>query len=285
LSDKGQAQWFGGLGPRHSFLFPPLWLKKIRMTAIAVPYTSFGFAIAADGRQRRETLVGAEGSEEAQKIFEIKRKDATFAYTLSGDVASQGRLFDLAIEIRNQLAHIERSRFFTLRGFVKALSGRLESAIHLAMTEGRIQGYPECEITLAGYFHGRHCLVNIQFHRYGDGLRRRNIIRRPPPGSCFYTGSERIANLVSLGEFAECQPLGENASLQAATEHAIGYIQLCSSALARAHDPDCDSIGGHIHAATVTPPIRSLTARIWRWITRRPAPQTGFQWIRPPLFS
>jgi hypothetical protein len=264
------------------------------MTAIAIPYTSFGFAIAADGRQRwadqftRDNLVRAAESDSVQKIFEIKRKDAAFAYTLSGDVASRDRSFDLAIELQNQLAQIQRHRFFTARRFIETLSGRLESAVHLAMRQGRAEEYPACEITLAGYFRGQPRLVNIQFQRHGGGLRCWNVIRKPPPGLCFYTGSHLIANLVSQGDerFAQfCPPLDEKASLQAAVEHATGYIQASSSALARQLDPECDSIGGRIHVATVTPPIRSLKARIWRWITRRPAPQTGFQWIRPPLLS
>jgi len=102
------------------------------------------------------------------------------------------------------------------------------------MTEGRIQGYPECEITLAGYFMVVIAWLTFNSTRYGDGLRRRNIIRAPSSGIVLLHGSERIANLVSLENSRSVSPLGENASLQAATEHAIGYIQLCSSALARA---------------------------------------------------
>jgi len=262
------------------------------MTAIAIPYTSSGFAIAADGRQQwehqpsRDAATRDNESDAAQKIFPIERRDATFAFTVSGDVASRDRLFDLGAEVRNQLTQLQRTRFCRARGFMDALAERVVGAIESAKGEGRIEQYPESEIALAGYFRGSPCFVRIQFRRYGAGLRREVIFGELQPGTWYWTGSYLIAQLVSEGDerFAEfCTPLDRDPSLlslQAATEFAIGYVRACSSALARGLDPDCRRIGGHIHAAVVTPPDRSLRATIRRWLGRG---SPGFQWIRRPL--
>lgn len=294
LPEKGQGHWFGGLGPEHSFVFPPPWLTKVRMTAIAISYTSFGFAIAADGRQQwqhaatRDNAARGAESDEVQKIFQIQRRDATFAFTLSGDTANRDRSFDLCTEVRNQVTQLQKTRFFTPGGFVETLSEYVTAAIQTARNEHRIEDYPQSEITLAGYFDSTPCLVNIQFERYGRSLRHRTIFQQLQPGACFLTGSHLIAAMVSRGDerFAQlCTPLGEDPSLQTATEFAIGYIRASSTALARSLDPECDRIGGHIHAAVVTPPDRSLRATFRRWLGRGPGPQTCFQWIRPPLLS
>ena len=293
LSQKGQARWFGGLGPGHSFMFPPLWLKRIRMTAIAIPYTSFGFALAADGRQQwmhnptRDRLTRDAESDRVQKIFGIERPNAAFAYTVSGDIASRDRSFDLSIEVGTQAKQLQTAIFFTARSFVEALSQRLVNAIATAMSERRIEDYPQSEITLAGYFGCGPHLVNIQFERYGEGFRHRVIFHDLRPGACFLTGSHLIAKLVSEGDarFAQfCVPLDENPSLQAATDFAIGYIRASSSTLARGLDPECDKIGGHIHAATIIPPERSLRSRIQKWMGRS-VPRSSFQWIVPPILS
>jgi hypothetical protein len=64
---RTKRRWFGGLGPE--FGVAPPWLQKLRVTAIAVPYSPFGFVIAADGRQRwghqpsRDALIRASESD------------------------------------------------------------------------------------------------------------------------------------------------------------------------------------------------------------------------------
>ncbi len=124
------------------------------MTAIAISYTSFGFAIAADGRQqwqhaatRHNAARGAE-SDEVQKIFQIQRRDATFAFTLSGDTANRDRSFDLCTEVRNQVTQLQKTRFFTPGGFVGTLSEYVTAAIQTARNEHRIEDYPQSSVTL-----------------------------------------------------------------------------------------------------------------------------------------
>jgi hypothetical protein len=261
------------------------------MTAIAIPYSSFGFAIAADGRQRwghqpsRDALIRASESDEVQKIFPVERREAVFAYTVSGDVAGRDRSFDLAREVGEQLRQMQRNRFLTMRRFLEALARRMETSIHVALEEERIEEYPNCEITFVGYFRGRPVLSNIQFQHRREVLQWRTSIRPPVPGSCHYTGSPIIAELVSHGDprfSGFCAPLDENGSLQAATEHAIGYIRASCSDLSRFFDPHWDGIGGRIHAATVTPPNRSIGAKVRSWLRCSPASHGGFRWIIPP---
>jgi hypothetical protein len=52
-------------------------------------------------------------------------------------------------------------------------------------------------------------------------------------------------------------------TLEDGLAHAKGYIEACSDPFAQEIDPFCKGIGGHIHAAAVTP--------------------SGFRWLMPPL--
>jgi len=288
LSEKRQGPWFGGMGP--GFLLSSPWLRNIRMTAIAIPYTLFGFAAAADGRQKwgnqsSPSFVRESERDNVRKIFPYEFGNASWVYTASGDIASRDRSFDLTTALHDQLAHIQQRMFFSADHFLKTISERLESVIRAAMQEGKIEEYPDSEVTFAGYFRGQPYFANIQFEGREGVLHRRNILNRATPGMCHYTGSDIISSLVSRGDprFAEfCNPLYPDSSLRDATNHAIGYVRLFASPVAKRIDSyACERIGGHIHAATITPPDRSLATKLRGWLGYPPS-SASFQWILPP---
>src|SRR5208282_185489 len=248
------------------------------MTATAICYTPFGFALAAEGRQRwqhsptRDEVVREDESDSVQKIFEMEVKQAVFAYTLVGDIASRDRSFDLGVELRNEATSLCGKKFSSGPRFIEALSAKLEDAIERAKREPRIEDYPASEISFVGYFKDDPYWANVRFRRRGAGLLREVIRQELYPGLFFVTGSPLIGNLISRGDprFAQyARPPNGNPTLHAAAGLVRGYIEACCSPLALELDPEnCRHIGGHIHVATVTPPDLSLTSRIRNWLGR-----------------
>jgi hypothetical protein len=260
------------------------------MTAIAVTWIPAGFAISAEGRQKwmhepsRDTSVRADERDNVQKIFEVAGRQAVLAYTVSGDIASRDRSFDLTEEVRNQITLLEERKFWSGQRFVRALSANLENAIEAAKREQRIDDYPASEVLVLGYFRGKPCFFSVQFHRVRAGMLRRVVQHELRPGCSLLIGSQLIGNLIlsSDARFVHfCQPLDQNASLQDCVAFARGYVEACCSSLARQLDPECRMMGGHIHVATLTPPDDSLICRIRNWIgSSRGAAK--FHWVESP---
>lgn len=279
---RSKGKWFGGLSSEgRSGAFPaPHWFKSVRMTATATFYTHFGFAIAADGRQSwghkpsRDLAVRNDESDNVQKIFEISERRTALAYILRGDIASRDRAFDFQRDIRGELATFRGQEFSTCRQFVEDLSRNLQHRIEVAIHDRRIkEENPAPEITFVGYFKGDPCWFEVQFYRTYDSRSNKLFAVRPTdfyPGFCFVSGSAIVRDLISAGDprFAGrfCDPwvIGDNTSLQQAVHFSQGYIEACKSQLALQIDPDCDGIGGHVHAATITP-------------------ENGFKWVVPPI--
>jgi hypothetical protein len=97
-------------------LTDPLCIELSKMTATVIIYTNQGFAIAADGLELWEDPDTHQrslrpGGDRIQKIFVAERKDATLAYILRGQIATEDRTFDLEAEVRNQLALLTTSKF------------------------------------------------------------------------------------------------------------------------------------------------------------------------------
>jgi hypothetical protein len=121
---------------------------------------------------------------------------------------------------------------------------------------------------MAGYVgrHGRGGIAITRFtHRHGHLVEPSIEIQIPPKHQGIVVGSEEI----SKRYFEQHQDtrfknyfhaFGE--TLGEALSHARGYIEACSDPLAAEIDPLCKGIGGHIHAAAVTP--------------------SGFQWLIEP---
>jgi hypothetical protein len=301
LREKDQAQregrkWFGGLcAATHGAAIDPAWLKYLRMTATATVCTSFGFAMAADGRRswdHNPTPRSREGeSETVQKIFEIARRDAAFAYCIRGDTVNESVSWDIAAELQSSIASLSERRFASSTRFIQALCLDLEGRVELAKQRGQLDGYPTTEVSLAGYFRDSPCWVEVQFRPHRLGLSHQIVPRDCEPGRNFMSGSQILNQMIQWGDSRVAHLVDgllsdENMTLETAACFARKYIEMCCSPLIRGLEPDgCKSIGGHVHVATVRPPSRSLGSMLRRWLGRGSSPQTGFQWVRPPILN
>jgi hypothetical protein len=262
------------------------------MTATAHVFTSYGFAIAVDGRQRwahapsRDRHVIQLESDKVQKLFEVAGKQMRFAYTVKGHIASVDRSFDLRVELNRQIENLRDKRFRNCRSFVETLAAGIEQVIKDALVQRRLEGYPAAEICFAGYFKGKPYCLDVQFRRYLNqyghlwGITEYEV----KPGLCIVSGSAVVKSLIEnkdprMKDFYV--PLDDQTSLEGASKFVTGYIRACCSDWALELDPSCKGIGGHVHVATVTPP-EPIKAKILRFFGLGSRQKTGFQWVIPP---
>jgi hypothetical protein len=165
-----QKGFFGSSHP--SGLLVPWGTKRIIMTATTITYTPFGFALAADGRQRwgheptRNEAVRQSENDYIQKIFEVHAGNHNLlAYMIRGDVANADRSFDLGMELEKQAALHKRSKFAGLLELVQAISADLKNYIEGAKEGHRIQDYPATFIDFIGYFDGLPSWIELQLLR------------------------------------------------------------------------------------------------------------------------
>jgi hypothetical protein len=147
-----------------------------------------------------------------------------------------------------------------------------------------LQGFPNSQITFAGYYRGEPCWVDASFRLFGLGFVYRLEEYNCTPGRNFCTGSEVLNRLIKDGDervsrfFVELND--ENQSLDSAAFMAQKYIELCCSPLIRSLESDgCRTIGGRIHLATVTNPYNPSC--LFRLLGKQRT--GGFKWIIPPI--
>lgn len=245
------------------------------MTATAVMYTQFGFALAADGWQlwenapTRDDFIRQSESRSFQKIFGFGADGIALGYFVRGHIANKDRSFDLAAALEKELARRTLS-VTDLETFLRTLGTGLEEYIRRAGSEGRIDEYPEAYVDLMGYIRGQPFWVELQFLRFGNFNTGTlyNISPRPMwPGACLVSGSLTIRDLIVQGHPAFsrfCNLFDYKESLEKSARYVKGYVEACCSPIAAQFDPDCAGLGGHIHVATIDP-------------------SHGFRWVVPPL--
>jgi hypothetical protein len=292
LDVQRNARFYGHSTPSVA-LGASIWLESVRMTATVHVYTSYGFTIAAEGRQRwthadsRDMSIKQLESDKVQKLFEITNEYVTLAYTVKGDIASVDKSFDLTVELKRQVDKLRSGKFKKCRGLVEALAKYTELAILEARRQGRLASLPAAEVTIVGYFKGRPYCMEVQFRRssFPSGHTYRVVEHEVKPGFCIMSGSDVVKSLVELDhplveDFNSI--LDKKTSLDTANKFVTGYILACCSDWALELDPNSIYNGGHIHVATIVP-AQSLKSRISRILCSTPKPMTGFQWVIPPL--
>jgi hypothetical protein len=263
------------------------------MTATAHAYTSEGFVVAVDGRQRwghepsRDRLTARLESDEVQKLFSVIDEQMTLAYSLKGDVANVDRSFDLAVELKRHLSFLKEKKFRNCLRFLEALAVSMEKSFAEALIQGRLDIYPTSYVCFVGYFKGEPSWFELQFHNSPDRDGRHWNIDKfdMQPSLCVVSGSDAVKFAVECQhELAEDfnTHFGAQTSLAAASKFVEGYVRLCGTDWARELDPSCIKIGGHVHTATITPP-ESRWNKFLRVLRRGACPQTGFQWVITPL--
>jgi hypothetical protein len=277
----------------HEFALPvPAWKKAIRMTAIAVAYSSHGFALAAEGKQAwGEQPVPQELAEfetdEAQKIFPITGNQFALGFTIRGDSVSRDRSFDFGIELQNQAMSLGARYQGDCYDFVKRVSAHTVDAIERAIKTGVLDGYMEVYCIFVGYFRGRPSCIHADFSQ-NTGIAKVSE-ERVYLGWKDLKSSPKIVAAFERNDpiFAQFhRPFDKNSSLQEAVDFAEGFIN-ASCYLPATHQIDSENagyFGGLVHVATITPPDRpdrSLQSRISGYFRRGDNSQGAkFQWMK-----
>jgi hypothetical protein len=263
---SARSGWIGGnAGP----VWPPYSTFGEDMSALAVVRTESGLVIAADGRTRnRDGSETAKTSEKEQKIFRARFYGVDCAWAALGVICSEGnegQSFDLRNETANAIQDF-RERRAPLDQSVDKIMHRLNAYIAQAWKDGQIEPNPYepdsphgnavASVFLIGYIQvDCPTLINITFSRDSVGLAQPSRVIESSPDNR-YSGSWKVAAMYGKGA---ANPLfgkyywPPRPFLADGLANATGFIQACKDPAAREIDPGCEYIGGHIHAAFVTP--------------------------------
>ena len=258
------------------------------MTALAVTYTKAGFIVAADGRSQHSTEDPTKRNDEQQKIFQGRIGTADIAWTLAGTVFNDDKSFSLVDEVMKamQAANASKPQPLGCAPWLDIFAANLRESVAEARNAGLIPPFTAnancpadsaerltfATVFMAGYFcNGRPSSVRIRLQHHKGELvdpspRTLCAASFDPKEHTTYHGSVKIVlrynNLHEDKRFLKYfHPLGR--SLNEGLAHVKGSIEACCDPLALEVDPVfCKNIGGHIHAAAVTP--------------------SGFQWLIEP---
>jgi hypothetical protein len=203
-----------------------------------------------------------------QKIFRGTLGGSEIAWAVSGPVYSWDCIaFNLVNEIHGAMG--AASGYFpesALSQYSSVLLGLFSSALHSSLCDIEKKGAvvfkdstePFATIFMAGYFGYGGMPVNAAIrlsHRGGAWLEPELIMRNPPQE--MFAGPKAIyesyiGNSEDVRFTKYAHPGG--ATLDDGLARAKGFIEACCDPIAAEIDPGIqDRIGGHIHAAAVTP--------------------------------
>jgi len=261
------------------------------MTATAIMFNGTAFALAADGNQLldrgRDMPITALGeTNSAQKIFPFETRNIVCACILCGDVVSEDRKFDAAVELKRHLAAVAHIGVKTPRELVANFGAALSDHIEHLIAIRQLKLWPALQIPFVGFCGADAFYLTLYINRYraSTGLHYELVGQVVDKWLFSYTGSPVIAELMQKADsrIPHCirVPSETPISLQEAVEVAQGYITACSSPLGRELDPEwAPGLGGHIHVATVMPVYRPSW---WARQFQCAKPTGGFAWVLPP---
>lgn len=263
------------------WVFPSVAFQESHVTAIGIVGTDHGFIMAADGRMSLDDESKRTASpemlaletDERQKIFQISDADKNLAYAVTG-IVGDPRGFDLLREIESQVRRISYREFRDCRHYLSVLAENVNEAINDAKRDGKLEKLPETDrveqstawkiatVFVVGYFKKTPCFIQVMFYHFGRASEF-SVIPFPSHKYSILSGSDVVrrtmyqagGQLVLGSPFAQyMKALSETSTLDDAEEYAKGYVQACSTSLARQMDePKCKITGGHIHVAEITP--------------------------------
>lgn len=232
------------------------------MSAIVIIYTTpGGFVIAADGRVHHATS-GEILSDDAQKIFAVRRGHCNFAVAAFGDLQSE-KDYDLRNTVRELVQEL------CLRGVedFSALCGGLATGVEAELVRANKSGQLApaqsekqiAEIHLAGYYKGRAEWRRFSCERNGLD----SITVNPQPislqnGQSFVMGGKNAPQSALAGDSTLAKYrffLNQNLkyiTLNGAADYAKAFIGCCSDSAAQQIDPYCKFIGGRFHMLEIT---------------------------------
>ena len=255
-------------------------------TAIVTIHTEEGFVIAADGRRKQGARLITDSE---QKFFPVQRKWDTLAYALAGittlyeDERFESLVFDFREAARSSFTALSKVHPANFALFAERLSRRINKSLKKLSKDNPEVKYPNpdgkgtiAHLMLAGYYDRLPAMARIRFFH-----RNQKLVKNPEVNSYRPVGTRweismpdkvgyallkaedsRLAHCYkpSLRKLAVEEPL----SLLEAQEAATTCIMACGDPTAFEIDPNCHTVGGHLHIASITE-------------------AQGFHWVTPPI--
>ena len=257
------------------------------MTAIVRTWTPQGFALAADGRSRREGLIRTEI---AQKIFPLESPVGSFAYSISGVAElfigdSEEVLVSLAEETRRSAESLRGRRTSNLTGYAVRLVRPAYEALKGVWESIDPQSHPSqpslpgergdtiLRLSLDGYHSEYPTSVSVRIFHENGALREPEVLpERLQPGFHMAAAPAPMIGQIlwmdendqRLSAYKGRRMWPDEITLADAIERSRLFIQAHSDPEAIAIDSNCLEVGGRIHIATITP-------------------SEGFKWIIEPI--
>jgi len=250
-------------------------------TGIVLFYTPQGFVIGADGLEK--TTGGVITSTTTQKLFPLNK---ALAFAMSGFrsvCSAQGdKKLDFQSLVRITFVEKLRSQGQDFFAFAEAAADSINQQLAKLKAQGRFATYHDedgagtiSKVFLAGYYAGLAKATLITFSHSNQALRDPQIRRGEiEPGFYAYVGPERVWNQLKLQgdplflayrDAVFDRLLSEFGPNPAEAQTMITrFLQACTDPAVQAKYPECRSIGGRIHVATITS-------------------KRGFQWVLRPV--
>jgi hypothetical protein len=241
-------------------------------TAIFRTFTSEGFVILADGR-RKKANDGSVVCDTVKKIFSIEDQNKCLGYALAGAVynGNAERVgFDFSVEADKAAQALIGRNPGDLTRYAQLFSGIINDSLLKAVSTGQLQEYPTVEskslkvepgntianLFFIGYYEGVPSWTDVRFWHEKQGLKKPSIFsERIRINQMKISGSERISDLLFNKRdqrFSSYIVDAPDFTLTDAIKVGKNYILACCDPLAQQIDPECSTIGGQIHAATLT---------------------------------
>jgi hypothetical protein len=261
-------------------------------TGIWIAYTRDGFVVAADGRKGvGETESTRTLTNNQQKIFKVENPGRSLAYAMAGAVGLSNRgsddiVVDLVSEIGKTATSLAEQRFVEPSFYVRKLCRPAYDLLVLVKQSGQLLEYPNLAseptvnqpgktialLFIAGFYEGLPMSFMTRFFHSDQQLGELAPQSIPlSAGQDFGYGSKQVWDAMNQNDrqfrkyvVRRTLPL-ESTTIPQAVEIARKRILACCDPVARQLDPVvCNSIGGHIHIASITR-------------------QSGFRWEVPPI--
>jgi len=241
------------------------------MTALSMTLTpDRRFIVAADGRCKSDDPHSEKEreleTEKAQKIFIVETSDIKFVYAMTG-FAMTGEGFDLVAECRKQAELLPTARrFFSGYDCVEWFAKGIKNVVDKALRNRTITKFADTshlepserarkfKFYFAGYFKESLFFLEVRFyHRIELGSMQFEMAlldTSRPNNTC--VGSDSIANQIYGDAVPDPRIAKYRTSNVNSLEFTTSFIQACADPVAQEIDPNCNAIGGHIHAVEVT---------------------------------
>jgi hypothetical protein len=273
VNDGATRRYSGDIGQKWSLFCSGFRFGFCDMTAIAVVVAPWGVLMAADGRVAESD--GSPPFDGAQKIIHIhdQGSERNAMYALIGTVSTDG--FDIRDEFLRQTKTLSDYKCSDPCAYVGSVCESVTSAVNEARffpesTDKTQTGrWKIVEAAFCGCFGPLVSVIVAELsHLNGLASFRISHYKEDSPVRLLIGPGKVCEEMYRQGDFAAIPNsrfseyiynLGSDPSVSQARNFAVGYIEACCSPLAA-----CDTVGGHIHAATIKP-------------------RAGFKWIIPPL--